>query len=201
MRLRDLRSGPLLRLATVVIVACADLMLAACAAGSTRQRESRLRFTPDPPAAAQAFAPEPEVDADPPALEIASLPMTTDRFPPPLPADLDAGAMTRAALLEGLRAGIPHFLNLVQIEAERKHGSFWGWRIVAMDRRLARATVLRPGDVVHSVNRAPVERPEHLTQLWSALKGAQELHVDVTRGDQRCQIRYQITEGSLAVAR
>lgn len=188
-------------------LALGALWLPACAAGPKPRTESKLHSAvhsaATPPTAAPAPASPREGTNDPQALtlDITSLPATSDRFAPPLPAELNAGAVSRATLLSELRTGIPHFLNRVQIEATRRRGSFWGWRIAAMEQELMRATVLRPGDVVHRINQARVERPEQLMHVWETLKAARELVLDVTRGDQPCRIRYRITDDSLAVTR
>lgn len=59
-------------------------------------------------------------------------------------------------------------------------GKFHGFRLVALRDGLERSG-LQPGDVVVSVNKMPIERPEHAIAVFHSLEKAKELRVDYER--------------------
>lgn len=59
-------------------------------------------------------------------------------------------------------------------------GKFHGFRVIALRDGLERSG-LQPGDVVVSVNKMPIERPEHTIALFRSLEKAKELRVDYER--------------------
>ncbi len=59
-------------------------------------------------------------------------------------------------------------------------GKFHGFRLIALRDGLERSG-LQPGDVVVSVNKMPIERPEHAIAVFRSLEKAKELRVDYER--------------------
>jgi hypothetical protein len=117
------------------------------------------------------------------------------RYAPPLPAELDAGAIPRPDLAAVLTEGIPRFLQKVHTEPMlNAKGRFVGWRLLELfpnDPRGA-AWVIRPGDVVLKVNGHGIERPEQFQNVWNSMASSSELVFLVLRGDQTSEIRYRI---------
>lgn len=124
---------------------------------------------------------------------------SSDSFAPPLPATFQGGTISRSDLMVTLAAGIPHFLNLFEVEAQRRQGRFSGWRIVQMHHAQADRFVLRTGDLVARINHHSLERPEQLLQVWKSLGSAGEVVFDVVRGDQPSEIHFTIADDRLPV--
>jgi hypothetical protein len=119
----------------------------------------------------------------------------TMREAPPLPAELDGGAITRPELQAVLSEGIPRFLRKVHTEPMlNAKGRFVGWRLLSLfpDDPRGAAWVIRPGDVVLRVNGHGIERPEQFQNVWNSMATSSELVVQVLRGDQTSEIRYRI---------
>jgi hypothetical protein len=85
----------------------------------------------------------------------------------------------RAELDAILAPGPGALLGRVRVAAEARDGRFHGWRIVALPdgARLE----LEVGDVVRSVNGQGLERPEHLSAVWEALRTAPEVVIGYER--------------------
>ncbi|HEY3357513.1 MAG TPA: PDZ domain-containing protein [Polyangia bacterium] len=126
--------------------------------------------------------------------------------PPPLPPPTSApasaptrrGEITRAELNAFLDRGMPAFIHDVVVDRypRRRAARFRGWRIVEFfpgDARFAGAGI-QPGDVVVRVNGRPIERPDQFVQLWSAMRRAAELTVELERAGTPRQLRWRIVD-------
>jgi S1-C subfamily serine protease len=103
----------------------------------------------------------------------------------------------RSDMMPVLSAGLQRFLPLVEIKPAMAKGRFYGWRIVALHWEgtpLAGVDVLRPGDVVISVNGRPIERPEQMHACWLSLTMANELRIAYERNDEKRQLAYTIDD-------
>lgn len=173
--------------------------LAACA-GPPKPEPFHYREA-DEPAAPPAAAPAPEAASEPAAEHAesetpgAGEALGSLREAPPLPAELDAGAIARPELEAVLAQGIARFLQKVHTEPMRNaQGRFVGWRLLELFRDDPRGAewVIRPGDVVVRVNGHSIERPEQFQNVWNSVATSSELVFSVLRGDQTSEIRYRI---------
>jgi type II secretory pathway component PulC len=86
------------------------------------------------------------------------------------------------------------FLQAFPVEASVEGGRFRGWRVMAgVDPAYAGAG-LAAGDVVVSVNKGPIERPEQALKVWQSLTIAPELRVAFERGGERREIAFPIDQ-------
>jgi type II secretory pathway component PulC len=115
-------------------------------------------------------------------------------FDAPLPVEMEAGVISRAALQAVLASGIGKFLQQVRAEPSVTRGRFIGWRMVSLfpDRSDVHVQVLRPGDTVVRVNGQSIERPEQFKALWDAMANATELVLDIQREGRSSRLRYTI---------
>jgi type II secretion system protein C len=105
------------------------------------------------------------------------------------------GTIQRAALDDVLSRTLPVFLSKVSVEPDLVEGRFVGFRVTELrDPNLFDSVDLQPGDTIVSVNGHAIERPEQAFEVWSALRVASELTVDVLRDGQPRQLRYPIVE-------
>jgi type II secretory pathway component PulC len=113
---------------------------------------------------------------------------------PPLPIELNAGVISRAALQAELASGIGKFLQQVRAEPAVARGRFVGWRVTALfpNRSDVHVSVLRPGDTVTRVNGQSIERPEQFKALWDGMSSATELVLDIQREGRNSRLRYTI---------
>jgi type II secretory pathway component PulC len=113
---------------------------------------------------------------------------------PPLPIELNAGVISRAALQAELASGIGKFLQQVRAEPAVARGRFLGWRVTALfpNRSDVHVLVLRPGDTVTRVNGQSIERPEQFKALWDGMSSATELVLDIQREGRNSRLRYTI---------
>jgi hypothetical protein len=102
-----------------------------------------------------------------------------------------AGMVRRADLLAVLDAGIPRFLQTVEVEPLLESGRFQGWRIV---RFYTAGVDLLPGDVVLAVNGHRCEKPDDLSDLWEALRFTKEIVVEFLRGDERRELHFTVIQ-------
>ncbi len=139
----------------------------------------------------------------------ASAPSETARAPErpapaePAPAAAEAapshaadGRIRRADLEPVLEAGLGRFLQGVETEPALEDGRFVGFRLVSLypeDERLS-GIDLKPGDVIVRVNGQPIERPEQALRVWNGLRVASELFIEVRRGDEDRELRFEIVD-------
>jgi S1-C subfamily serine protease len=99
------------------------------------------------------------------------------------------GEVARADLNRVLDAGPGAFLGRAEVKARLVKGQFRGWQVV---RAPYTEIDLVPGDVVLAVNGRALEHPVDLERLWSDLRAANAIDVDVERSGQRFAIRFAV---------
>jgi type II secretory pathway component PulC len=114
----------------------------------------------------------------------------------PLPRDLPAGVLRRAALRAELALGISRFLRQVHVEAVTANGNFVGWRVLTLfpKRPDVRVQILRVGDTVLRVNGKSIERPEAFKEVWDSLNDATELTLEIDRAGHQSTLHFPITQ-------
>jgi type II secretory pathway component PulC len=114
--------------------------------------------------------------------------------PEALPASIDGGEIPRAALQAELAKGIGRFLQQVRVEPVVSRGRFMGWRLATLFANRADVKVqgLRPGDIVLRANGQAIERPEELVVLWGTLATADQIVLEIQRGNETTTVRYAI---------
>jgi type II secretory pathway component PulC len=122
-------------------------------------------------------------------------PRVERRVEPRPPVVNSPGTIQRAALDDVLSRGPGAFLAKVSVEPNLVEGRFVGFRVTELhDETLFGAVDLQPGDTILSVNGQAIERPEQAFEVWSALRVASELTVDVLRDGAPRQLRYPIVD-------
>jgi S1-C subfamily serine protease len=115
------------------------------------------------------------------------------KLAPPAPPRLEAGEISRTALLAVLSEGVGRFLQRVRAEAHVVRGRFVGWRIVSLlPPAGAEGNGVRAGDTVMRVNGQSIERPEQFKNVWDSLATESELVLLVERQGQPAQLHYRI---------
>lgn len=114
--------------------------------------------------------------------------------PDALPARVDAGSIPRATVMAVLSSGVGRFLQKVRAEPHLEAGHFVGWRLVSVFEGEVRASVLRPGDTVLSVNGKDIERPEQFKAVWDQVANQDELVLMVQRKGKRSELHYRIVQ-------
>jgi hypothetical protein len=112
------------------------------------------------------------------------------------PGPADARSIGRGELNRVLDAAPGRFLAKIDSEPRFRDGRFHGWRLRAFfpgDPRFARVD-LRPGDVVVRVNGQRLERPDDLFSVWTALRTARELVVELERDGTPRTLRWTIVD-------
>jgi hypothetical protein len=142
-------------------------------------------------AAACGSAPAAEIPPEPPPLPVAPA-----SAPASAPARARPGVITRAELKAFLDRGMPAFIHNVVVDRypRRRGARFRGWQIVEFflgDPRFAHAGIKR-GDVILRVNGRALERPDQFAQVWSSLRGASELTVELERAGAPRVLRWRI---------
>jgi len=121
---------------------------------------------------------------------------------PPLVAQIEAprppkGALFRQDVDAVIDSGFPRFLQLVDVEPRLVDGQFRGWSIVNLSPRDFWSGVdLKPGDIVTSVNGAPIERDTEAYDVFESLKQAGTLRVAFQRDGQPHTLEYRIVQRS-----
>jgi S1-C subfamily serine protease len=98
------------------------------------------------------------------------------------PVQLTAATLTRTQVKTTVQEGLGVFLQNVDLDdhAVFESGKFHGFRVLALRDGPAKSGLLA-GDVVTSVNRMPIERPEQALAAFRSLETANELRVDYER--------------------
>jgi type II secretory pathway component PulC len=106
------------------------------------------------------------------------------------------GHVPRAAVLATISQGLGVFLGRLDTEPVLVGGRFRGWRIVRLaDLDPMWAGVdLGPGDIVLSVNRRPIERPEQALVAFRSLALDAELRVAYEREGKARELVYVIDD-------
>jgi hypothetical protein len=121
--------------------------------------------------------------------------------PPAVSKPLDAGlrrsgTLERVELDRFLDAAPAAFLQRIEPEPRFRGGKFTGWKLKSFfpgDSRFASVDI-QAGDVVTRINGQLLERPEHLMEMWQALRTSRELVVDVERSGKPHTLRWTISD-------
>jgi hypothetical protein len=100
-----------------------------------------------------------------------------------------SGEIARADLNRVLDAGPGAFLGRAEVKVRLARGAFRGWEVV---RPPYPEIDLVAGDVVLSVNGRILEHPVDLERLWSDLRAASAIDVDVERAGGRFALRFAV---------
>ena len=155
-------------IASAACIACAALLVAACADnGMPPESAADLHMPPPEPPATDDYAPGH-------ALRRSAV------------RDVVTGGLGR--FLQRVDIDVDHPVFVA--------GKFHGFRIARLrgDPRFWRGVDLRPGDVVTKVNGFGIERPDDAQQAFSSLEVASELRVEYERDGQPRELRFEIVE-------
>ena len=102
--------------------------------------------------------------------------------------------MTRAEFEAVHRKGPQRFIATVRVDPVMKKGRFVGYRLVGVsaDSPMASSQNIRPGDIVVSVNKESLERPEQFMRAWDVIRDAQSLDIMILRSNQRYLYRWKL---------
>jgi hypothetical protein len=164
----------------LAVVLAALLALAAAACKPVVDVDGPSLFDEDDPAAlAPARADRGRLDDD----------ADDEREPPPPPLRT-SGTVERADLDRILDAGPASFLARIEIQPHLDiRQRFRGWEVVSYGHG---GIDLRPGDVITSVNKNSLERPQQLEKLWSQLRSADAIEVRGERSGQSFVMRFEV---------
>jgi type II secretory pathway component PulC len=114
--------------------------------------------------------------------------------PPAAPVPTVESAITRSAFDAAIARGPQRIVASVEVRPGLDRGRFQGFQIVRFlpDGDLRDCTSLLPGDVIVSVNRESLERPEQFMRAWEVVKTAAAVEVEVLRAGQRLVYRWKI---------
>ncbi|MCA9540944.1 MAG: hypothetical protein KC620_18720, partial [Myxococcales bacterium] len=92
-------------------------------------------------------------------------------------AVLVEGALARSEVRSVIERGPQRFIASLRVAAHLEKGRFVGFRIegFAADAPMVNSQSVQPGDVILSVNREPLERPEQFMRAWEVVKEADTL--------------------------
>jgi len=137
----------------------------------------------------------PSSEQQPPPVAPVAAPSTVN-VAAPASTTSDPHAIARGELTRVLDGAPGRFLARIDSEPRFREGRFHGWRLRAFfpgDPRFARVD-LRPGDVVVRVNGQRLERPDDLFAVWTALRTARELVVELERDGAPRTLRWTIVD-------
>lgn len=103
------------------------------------------------------------------------------------------GVIARSRLAQVLNAGVGQFLTTVEVEPHLQEGRFAGWRVQQFDNRWVDVV---PGDIITSVNGAPIETLAQVHALWLSLATADEIVVSAARQGTAFELRFTV-EGEI----
>ena len=114
---------------------------------------------------------------------------------PPAEPGCPGDEIARPDLNAVLDAGPAPLLALVETRARKRDGRFVGFEIVSFnDDEPPACPALRAGDVLLSVNGMRIERPEHLFEVFQALRSATALELELIRDEQTTVLTYVIVD-------
>lgn len=104
------------------------------------------------------------------------------------------GELARAEVIAVVAQGPQRFIASVQVAAHLDGRRFVGFRIegFAPDSPLVNSRAVQPGDVILSVNREPLERPEQFMKAWERVDDGDSLEVELLRAGQRLRYRWTL---------
>jgi hypothetical protein len=110
------------------------------------------------------------------------------------PGEPGDGVIRRSELLTFLEAGPHRLLTSVLVEPVMEEDRFRGFRVEAVQPGVLRASGLRVGDVVTSVNGRDISRPEGFIRVWESVASADHLDVDIVRDGRARTLSWAIVE-------
>lgn len=110
------------------------------------------------------------------------------------PRRVVVGEIPWALWQRALDAGIGRFLQKIQVEPSLRQGRFAGWRVLRVQPPPQPLGLrgLEADDVVRAVNGRTLERPEDLHALWSRLRTAEELAIELERDGRLLVLVYRV---------
>lgn len=155
------------------------VLLCSCASGAAA-----------PPPATPAVAAEPEPLAAAAASPARTAPEAT------CTAFARPGVIRRSAIRRAVDAGLGQWLGGVEIEARVGKGRFQGWvvRRLHPDDPCYQQVDIQAGDVVTRVNGKSVEKPEQANEVFTALRTAPAIVVDLQRGGAAHKVKLAIAD-------
>lgn len=104
--------------------------------------------------------------------------------------------VARADLHAALDRGPGAFLRGVEVKPHFLGDRFGGWEIVQFMPGEVRFDPfdLRPGDIIARVNGHFIARPQHLAALWSELRSAATIVIQVQRGQGAFELRFEVSD-------
>lgn len=107
---------------------------------------------------------------------------------------LRTGSISRARLDAVLDAGPASFLRQIEVTPRLAGDRFVGWQLVQVldpDGPLRDVDVM-PGDVLRTVNRKPIARPEELQALWDSLRTSNAVIAELWRDDRKLELSFTV---------
>lgn len=113
---------------------------------------------------------------------------------PPSGGIIAAGTISAADLSATLARGPQQFIAALTVRPVMEGRAFRGFELlkIAPTSSMAGTVHVRPGDVIVSVNGAPVERPDQFMKLWEALPQAPHVDVKLRRAGHPMTYRWTI---------
>jgi PDZ domain len=133
-------------------------------------------------------------EATAPRADPRTEPRAGSRVVAPPGKGLRTGTIARARLVAVLDAGPGTFLRQLEVAPRLLGDRFVGWQLVQLlDRQGPLHDVdLLPGDVLLAINGKPLSRPDELQTMWDSLRTANEVTVQMSRGDQKLELHFTI---------
>ena len=186
------------------------LLLANCAAPASSRQVARLDAEPRTEdeqreqsradleellARAKAKSRAPQPSAQPLAQPAAAPPAPAEARPVDSFDDLLPPGHIAAEIIARFHKSGPHkLLRALETEPARINGKLLGFRIVSLapDAAFLRRAQLLPGDIITSVNGAPLLTPDDFMKVWSSLPKLAAIEVNLLRGSDAIAKRWVI---------
>ena len=104
--------------------------------------------------------------------------------------------ISRASLVDFVKNGPRHPLQMVEIQPAFRGAEFVGYRITAFSEEGAMSfgSALRAGDVVIAVNERNIALPEDYMAAWASLKTCDKLSVRLIRGGEQLDMSWPVVD-------
>ncbi len=159
------------------------------------QREQSRADLEELLARAKAKARAPQPSAQLPAQPAAASPAPAEAQPvDPFDDLLPAGHISAEVVARFHKAGPHKLLRALETEPVRRDGKLLGFRVVSLapDAAFLRRATLLPGDIITSVNGAPLLTPDDFMKIWTSLPTLTALEVNLLRGSEAIAKRWVI---------
>ena len=102
--------------------------------------------------------------------------------------------MARSVLNAVIAKGPQRLIATLQVQPHMVKGRFMGYRLMSFspDSPLVNSDTVRPGDVIVSVNKERIERPEQFMRAWEVVANTKSLKVTILRGLERIEYRWRL---------